>query len=127
LPVPDANIYEWYANGEKDAVLRIETSDIGGNETVRNIEYRDNYLGLDASLDATSLAAIIVYPNPVRNKVTVDGLKGLSTYVIYDIEGAQIRSGVVNEHIDVSGLGPGTYQLILRADNGIFKEEIIKR
>jgi hypothetical protein len=127
LPVPDANIYEWYTTGEKDAVLRIETSDIGGNETVRNIEYRDNYLGLDASVYAVSQANITVYPNPARNKVSVDGLKGLSTYVIYDVEGAQIQSGVVNEHIDVSGLAPGTYQLILRAENGIFTEEIIKR
>lgn len=127
LPVPDATIYEWYTNGEMDAVLRIETSDIGGNETVRNIEYRDNYLGLDASLDETSRVNITVYPNPAKNKVSVDGLKGLSTYVIYDIEGSQIQSGVVNQHIDVSGLAPGTYQLIFRADNGIFKEEIIKR
>src|SRR5690606_27842121 len=43
IPVPDSYIYEWLATGEKEPILRIRTSEIGGNEVVTAVEYKDYF------------------------------------------------------------------------------------
>src|SRR5690606_28081095 len=84
IPVPQSNIYEWITNGEKDAILRIVTSLVGGNETVTSIEYRD--FNLTAGINELELA-FDVYPNPTTDFINVSNNIENSTYSIVDING----------------------------------------
>jgi Secretion system C-terminal sorting domain len=122
LPIPDAHIYEWWTNGEKEPILRITTSLVLGNETVTDIEYRDNYLGLDAAVEELSLN-FSIYPNPAENEIHLNDLPHHASYYIASIDGKVVQSGSVSSienMIDISQLAKGTYELII-STKGVYK------
>ena len=118
LPIPDSYIYEWWTNGEDEAVMRIETSLIAGNEVVNNIEYRDNYLGLDASLEETSQLNVSVYPNPVTENLTIGSINGSFTSTIIDLNGQVVSTCVDQSILDLSELETGEYILWINSTEG---------
>ena len=121
LPIPQSNIYEWWADGELEPVLRITTSMGGGNENVTAIEYRDQYDPLLAGLDESTLE-FSVYPNPTQEQLLVEGAEIGATYVVVSSDGKLVLSGVIASQlsvIDVSMLDLGAYSIILRNENGL--------
>jgi len=128
LPIPDSYIYEWWANGEKEPVLRIETSLFGGNETVSAIEYRDNYNVALAGIDEVS-ADVEVYPNPVVDELRVNGLEPNTTYTIVSAAGAIISQGNLESSgvIPVNELSAGSYSLILLSNGKLAQTSFIKQ
>lgn len=124
IPVPQSNIYEWITNGEKDAVLRIVTSLVGGNETVTSIEYRD--FNLTAGINELELA-FDVYPNPTTEFINISNNVQNSTYSIVDINGKVVLNGIIHGKIDVSSLSQGVYELVITSNNQIGKKSFIKQ
>ena len=128
IPIPTSHIYEWIANGEKEVVLRIETSEFGGFETVTNIEYRDvfdpNLLG---TIEMTS-QEVTVYPNPVTDFIQIEGVEGEFAFAITDINGAIVKAGKLSsgESIDVSSLAAGNYILVGQTEQGQIRSSFIK-
>jgi photosystem II stability/assembly factor-like uncharacterized protein len=69
-----------------------------------------------------------LFPNPVREILTID-LKGnddQSEYLIFDQLGRVIKRGITDKDhsqatIDVSGLPPGVYFVVIRDDNGGYR------
>jgi predicted alpha/beta superfamily hydrolase len=60
-----------------------------------------------------------IYPNPVKDYISVNADPDDLTFAIYDAAGTRIRSGIVNEaSIDTSALIPGLYFLHLIDPNG---------
>lgn len=60
-------------------------------------------------------------PNPVKEKLSVSLPGGFSTLQIYSVQGAIIADNIVNAEeysLDVSGLDPGLYVLIVTDSNG---------
>lgn len=113
IPVPDTYIYEWLANGERDAVMRITTNDIAGNEVVTGIEYKDYDYGLGLN-ELTSQMEI--YPNPATDVLSVKNVAPNSTYKIVDMKGTEVMSGTLSApitSIDVATLQNGMYQLVV--------------
>lgn len=118
LPIPDSYIYEWLTNGEKEAVMRIETRVVAGNEVVSNIEYRDNYLGLDASIEETSELSVNVYPNPVSDILILDGINGSFNASVIDLNGQIVKSTESQKTLDVQDLVAGEYILWISSKDG---------
>lgn len=121
LPIPQSNIYEWWANGELEPVLRITTSMGGGNENVTAIEYRDLYDPLLAGIEESTLE-FAVYPNPTQDQLVIEGVEIGSTYLIISADGKVALSGEIasdNEMIDVSRLELGVYSVFVRNENGL--------
>ena len=90
--------------------------------------YQENALSI---ADQTSLSDIIVYPNPVSNRITIQipnhllGTKGK----IYSILGQEVSSFSLNEiqsSIDVSHFKNGIYFLNVAMENGFKTFKIIK-
>jgi beta-glucanase (GH16 family) len=90
--------------------------------------YQENALSIQ---DQTSLSDIIVYPNPVSNRITIQipnhllGTKGK----IYSILGQEMSSFSLNEiqsSIDVSHFKNGIYFLNVEIENGFKTFKIIK-
>lgn len=116
LPIPEANIYEWIANGEKEPVLRISTSSAFGNETVTEVTYKDNYLGLDASLKELELD-VSYYPNPATNALSVSIAGNTADYEVITTDGRTLKTGklMANDQINLEELPAGNYLIRIRS------------
>ena len=128
IDLPTAHIYEWIANGEKEPVLRIKTSEVGGMETVTGIQYRDNYDPMLAQLNESSdLVSAEVYPNPVKSELNIETEASEILYSIIDMNGAVVLSGNVSDAtISVSELPAGSYTLLGQTNLGILRVPFVK-
>ncbi|UOE42042.1 T9SS type A sorting domain-containing protein [Chryseobacterium suipulveris] len=57
--------------------------------------------------------AVKIYPNPVKNELSVSGIKGIQPFEIYSIDGKLVKSGSYSSErkIDLGNLAKGTYLL----------------
>lgn len=124
IPVPQSYIYEWFTNNEKDALLRISTTEAGGNETVTSIEYRD--LNLTNSLEELAID-FDIYPNPASQVITVNNFPNNSQYYVVDNNGSIVLEGDLTDKINVANLANGIYELVIKADKQIGKKSFIKQ
>lgn len=127
LDLPTAHIYEWIANGEKEVVLRIETTEIAGFETVTNIEYRDVFDPNLASTEEIELIQAEVYPNPATNELHIDIESSELSYSIIDASGSLVKIGSLSEPvIDISNLTSGHYILLGQTEQGALRIPFVK-
>ncbi|HEY4786909.1 MAG TPA: fibronectin type III domain-containing protein [Bacteroidales bacterium] len=78
-------------------------------------------------LNITSNVSLKVHPNPVSDKLYVDGLLDFDA-TIFDLTGKKVLSvSKANESIDVSGLAPGIYIVKITGANGSLTERIVKQ
>jgi hypothetical protein len=127
LDVPETHEYEWRSTSDKEAILRIRTNVIFGNETVTAIEYRDNYLALDEN----SNISVMISPNPVTEELVVSAEQPLTQWLIVASNGAIVSTGVfdlnLSPKVDVRHLTSGTYTLIVRGESGIHSTPFVKQ
>lgn len=70
-----------------------------------------------------SASNIVVYPNPTRDIITIQGLTGTEIIQICDVTGRRIRqvkSRSQQENIGISDLGEGVYHVVIITANGLF-------
>jgi len=117
--------YEWFANGEKEWVLKATET----NGTVNQVEYREDYLGLDASLSESTLEAS-VGPNPAQETLFIDAKSPLNFIQIFDCTGRMVGSttlnNVLNYTLDINALHAGAYRIILRGIHGSKEFPLVK-
>jgi hypothetical protein len=126
VPVPPSVIYEWWTNGEMEPILRITVTNIVGTDAVTGIEYRDEYLGLDAGIEEQTIA-IGIFPNPAQETITFEGVSTGSSYSIVNAEGKTVHSGVITSatnEIDIHAFANGTYHVIIRSEIGAWGSAI---
>lgn len=127
LPVPRSYIYEWITNNELEPILRIKTSEFGGNETVTGIEYKDIYLGLDAGIIENELG-LTVGPNPTSGLIKIKGITAECNYQLINSVGSIIgEEELKNGQIDISQHAQGVYLLKIFNDSGASLIRIIKK
>ena len=68
---------------------------------------------------------ISVYPNSTSDILFVKGIDEKFEYVVLDIVGKQLLSGVGNP-IAISNLKRGSYRITVSFDNKVYSELIIK-
>jgi hypothetical protein len=122
LPIPATTIYEWWATGELEPVLRITTGDFNGTETVTDIEYRDVYDPLLAGISEL-VTEVNVYPNPATEELNIDGFYAGSSYIVMSAEGKLVQSGNIESSsnvISLKGVEAGTYAVLIKSVDGSF-------
>lgn len=124
IPVPESHIYEWIANGELDAVMRIATTMAGGNETVTSIEYKD--FNLTANVNELEFA-FDVYPNPATDFIILSNTSKNDSFFIVDEKGKVVKSGSVESKIDITSLATGFYELVVESNHLFGKKSFIKQ
>lgn len=124
LTIPQSYIYEWFTNGEKDALLRIVTTSAGGNETVTSIEYRDE--NLTAQIEELEIT-FDLYPNPASKLITVSNVSENSSFYIVDGKGSIVLDGKLDGKINIAALPLGSYELVVKTGNQIGKKSFIKQ
>ncbi|HPF49929.1 MAG TPA: M1 family aminopeptidase [Draconibacterium sp.] len=81
------------------------------------------------SVPVLSNSQFEIYPNPVKNKLTLKLESGTSvlSMSIYSIKGKQLnRVTTTKRHLDVSSLKAGTYILQVQTDKGLLNQKFIK-
>jgi hypothetical protein len=56
-----------------------------------------------------------LYPNPAQNSIAIKGLDKDATYVIYDLLGHKLQTGIIAtaQQIDISSLPAGHYTMAI--------------
>lgn len=117
--------YEWFANGEKEWILK--ATETNGN--INQVEYQEDYLGLDASINEQELD-INIAPNPTTNTLEISVSALIESVEMFDEVGRNVLSiKAVNAsalQLDVSHLSSGTYRVVLSSTQAIKEFPIVK-
>jgi len=118
---PETTVYDWLSPGQEGPLLTV-TSQAIAPSTVR---YRNNTL---IGLDELSLTSVMVSPNPVQDRLTIDLLDAITQYVIYDMAGKCVKVGEKQDTkaIYVGDLGSGAYTIRLLTSSGLYSGTFIK-
>jgi hypothetical protein len=120
--------YEWWTQNELRPVMRIQTEAVNGNETVTEISYRDEYLGLDAGLDNENVT-LSMYPNPAQTEVNIETKSNLQLITIYNTNGEVVstKKGLNNTwtQISIKDLSPGVYMVYTSTTQGVNISKLI--
>lgn len=85
------------------------------NSSAQNVEVPD----FSSTGSEMLIPQIVVYPNPAKSRVFIDGVQTRMTWRIYDIGGQKLLAGIFDpqseEHIDITSLTDGIY--LLRMQN----------
>lgn len=116
------HIYEWWATDELRPVMQIQTEEIMGDETVTEISYRDEYLGLDASLEDENIA-LSMYPNPAQTEFTIETESNIQLINIYNTNGEVVSTkndlNSTSATISVNELSSGVYMVYTSTTQGV--------
>jgi len=75
----------------------------------------------------TNISELILYPNPVKNSLTISTTAKIEKTEIYSITGVLVSRTVANiKTIDMSHLSSGSYLVKVYSDQGVCKHKIIK-
>lgn len=112
-----------YANQSNVIVKFVFTSDYGNNVFVDNIEILDSPVGIE-DVDDSSLA---IFPNPVKDVLTINYDKAISQIDVYDVNGKLVKTfTTVGSTVNVSDLSSGVYMLNLQTEDGLVVKKIVK-
>ena len=116
------HIYEWWSSDELRPVMQIQTEEINGNETVTEISYRDEYLGLDAGITNESIE-LSMYPNPAKTELTIETESNIQGIKIYNTSGEVVSStkdvNSTSATISVNDLTSGVYLVYTSTTQGL--------
>lgn len=117
--------YEWFTNGEEEWILK--ATEVNGN--VNQVEYQEDYLGLDASVSSLDWK-VVISPNPTHDQISIEANQSVHEALILDPTGREVLKTTFghssNTLMDLNRLSPGSYQLVLIGDQGSQGFPIIK-
>ena len=120
--------YEWWAVDQMRPVMRIQTEEINGNETVTEISYRDEYLGLDAGINEENIS-LSMYPNPAQTELTIETESNIQWINIYNTNGEVVKrkEGVnaTSSTISIRELSSGVYMVYTATSQGVNISKLI--
>lgn len=128
LDIPASHQYEWWTNGQKEPILRVNTTEILGNETVTSIEYRDIYRPEVASISENYLSdQISISPNPADEQIEIKAPFEMETVSILNALGQTVYYKDSNSKhltIDVSSFEQGNYWVSGEGGGGVFVKSL---
>lgn len=107
LPLPTKHVYEWWTNNEDIPLLRIETNESFGIQTITSTQYKDNIsVGIQSFETAVNLE---ISPNPSSTEVNFS--QQIDHLNMYTATGALVLSKENVSMINVSSFPKGVYLL----------------
>ncbi len=133
LPLGDYKVYvdrlNYYVDNSLAPVITIN----GTTPVINNLSFllHDTWLEHNGSVGLAHSViekTFKVYPNPVSTVLTINDEKGLneSEYIIYDVYGKIIQSGIYMNGISVTSLAAQVYFLQLSGSNGMEYTKFVK-
>jgi hypothetical protein len=140
LDLPLTREYKWLAKTQHVPVLTITTREVGGQETITNVEYRDIYRRIirTGTRDAATDAVLAAYPNPSAVgsalTLTVPAGSGALTVSATDLVGRQLfrrsfgsaSSGSVSLPAEAFGTFRGMALLTVQTARGTATRRVVR-
>ncbi|MEO1253755.1 MAG: alpha-amylase family glycosyl hydrolase [Bacteroidota bacterium] len=108
--------YEYFSGESIDVQDMTEEFELGPGEWhMYTSELIENYID-DQQITlglASELSNSIIYPNPAKDYIKIQGSERYDSFRILDLSGKVVRNGPSNLQIDVSFLKPGVYNIEL--------------
>lgn len=118
--------YEFEINPDKLYVVEVQAVYAGGLSSLKQL----STILEDVSVNENTVEEIMLYPNPVSDKLTVEALKPRFDIEIFNLTGELVYSqkDCVNPTvIDISGLSEGFYFIKMTADRSTLTRKFIKQ
>lgn len=103
--------------GTKDAFLNNATS---GAWSIGTDDYVFNFLCTSLAVNDVKNNSVSVYPNPVKDILTINSKKTIENVQVYNLAGQkmQVSSKVINGKLDMSKMAPGVYIISTILEDG---------
>ena len=128
LPTPSQVVYSWWAEDQKVPVLQVVAQDIGGEETITSVEYKDRDLSDVGITEVANQTDLQIYPIPSNDFINISSNSEIQNVQIFSVSGAistqEIWSAATGI-LDVSNLSSGTYIIYITQQSGVHVEQII--
>lgn len=100
-------------------------ADITQTLTVNDV----NSGGVVTSLERLENNTISLYPNPTSDIIQIEGLTGIVSFTLVDVQGQEVLSGQAEDNfeLDLSDLASGIYTLTFGNNNQIISKKIVKK
>jgi hypothetical protein len=128
------------ATGETTALMKTQSTFTDASwdfSTVWTIQSGTNdgypFIGTSTATDLTVTKAfgdeISVYPNPVTDVFTINGIEGTATLQIINTNGQVVKNELINsgQKVSVGDLPQGIYIVKLTTENGVAEKKLVKR
>ena len=128
ITLPVSHHYEWISDTEKGPLLKIQTTEIAGNEQVTQVEYRDHYVL--ATPELSSKDFFTFGPNPVNEEITVVSQLNEGELTIESMDGKIVYTRQITESgkftISMSDLSAGSYLIKLQSNEKFALQKLVK-
>ena len=112
-----------FGNNASVIIKFVFTSNYGNNIFVDNIQISNEPLSIE-DVDGEVLS---IFPNPVKDVLTINYDKAISQIDVYDVYGKLVKTfTTVDNSINVSDLASGVYMLNMQTEDGIVVRKIVK-
>lgn len=78
------------------------------------------------SVAQSNLATIHIYPNPVKDFLTIQTSESILSTAVYGINGQRITLPFANNQIDFSGVANGVYVVEILTEGGVRREKVVR-
>lgn len=126
LPTPDQVEYHWFTNGQKLPIFSVLTNDVGGNETITEIRFKDKFRNI-VSVEENAIE-VDMYPNPANDLVNIQTNENVDVVSIFDLNGRLIYSKKPSSNalvINTAKWSSGVYTVQIQLNSGISTEKLI--
>lgn len=111
------------ANQSSVIIKFVFTSGYGNNVFVDNIEILNSPVGIEEVEEG----CLAIFPNPVKDVLTINYDKAISQIDVYDVNGKLVKTfTTVGSTVNVSDLSAGVYMLNLQTEDGLIVKKIVK-
>lgn len=112
-----------FAHQENVIIKFVFTSGYGNNVFVDNIEI----LNTPVDIEDVDESVLSIFPNPVKDVLTINYNKTISQIDVYDVNGKLVKTfTTVGSSINVSDLSNGVYLLNMQTEEGLVVRKIVK-
>jgi hypothetical protein len=108
---------------ERVWVKFVFTSGYGNNIWLDNVNISHSPVSIQEVEDSN----LYIYPNPVKDMMTISYDKAISQIDVYDVNGKLVKTfTTVNGTINISDLSDGVYMLNIQTEEGLMVRKIVK-
>ena len=112
-----------YLGEERVIVKFFFISGYGNNIFVDNIDICDS----PSSIEDVENGILSIFPNPVKDVLTINYDKAISQIDVYDVNGKLVKTfTTVGSTVNVGDLSSGVYMLNLQTEDGLVVKKIVK-
>ena len=112
--------------GQDNVIIKWEfTSGNGNNIWVDDVNITNG--PLPVAVETVDNSNLSIYPNPVKDVLTINYDKTISQVDVYDVNGKLVKTfTTVSDNINVSELSKGVYMLNMQTEDGLIVKSIVK-